>query len=57
MFLLVTGASRRWDVTASLAFGSRQQLPIAPSVFHEHKARERDPARQSTRAVGMPSCE
>jgi len=57
MFLLVTGASPRWGVTVSLAFGSRQQLPIAPSVFHEHKARERDPARQSTRAVGMQSCE
>jgi len=27
------------------------QLPIAPSVYYEHKARERDPARRSKRAV------
>ena len=26
------------------------QVPIAPSTYHEHKARERDPSRQPTRA-------
>ena len=28
-----------------------RQLPIAPSVYYEHKARERDPARRPKRAV------
>jgi transposase InsO family protein len=28
-----------------------RQLPIAPSVYYEHKARERDPAKRSKRAV------
>jgi len=35
MFLLVTGASRRWDVTASLAFGS---LLLATSCSGTHPA-------------------
>ena len=28
-----------------------RQLPIAPSVYYEHKARERDPARRPKRAL------
>jgi transposase InsO family protein len=28
-----------------------RQLPISPSVYYEHKARERDPAKRSKRAV------
>ena len=28
-----------------------KQLPIAPSTYHDHKARERDPDRESNRSM------